>query len=150
MEQIKRAVNDCKDIIETLKKIDVLTLQKLYEFNFLNTDDTLDLLNRIDSKIKYSSNDEYKNLTDIELYEIIIIKLDSLNKASKDLINDACYIISNKRFIVDRIYPLEIKNKMIYVNLYEQNKNIIKWEDLNKDKISRLTSVCGIKQIDSI
>src|SRR6266853_4650721 len=119
MEQIKRAVNGCKDIIETLKKIDVLTLQKLYEFNFLNTDDTLDLLNRIDSKIKYSSNDEYKNLTDIELYEIIITKLDSLNEASKDQINDVRSTIANKEFIVAHIQPLEIKNKMIYVNLYE-------------------------------
>src|SRR6266853_298295 len=144
MEQIKRAVNGCKDIIETLKKIDDSTLQKLYEFNFLNNDDTQDLLNRIDSKIKYD------NLTDIELYEIIIIKLDSLNESSKDLINDACSIIANKKFIVDHIQPLEIKNKMIYVNLYERNGDNTKWEDLDKDKISRLTSVCGIKQIEPI
>jgi len=161
MEQIKDSVKNCKDIINAFKKIDEYKLQKLYEFNFISKDDTLDILKRINSimKFRFSSmsneNDEYENLTEIELYEIIITKLEAMLILYNDLRNGDFYYISGyitkkKKFIDDYMDSVNIDNIIEYIQFYEGNDNIIKCEDLSKDKKNILIPFYGIKQIEPI
>src|SRR6266853_633152 len=104
MDKLKDVVNDCKFIIETLRKIDKDKIHKIYEFNFVSKDDTLDLIKKIDllTKLIHPSftldDDEYENLTEIELYKIVKIKLSfiasSYNYPRGDIDNNIYGILS--------------------------------------------------------
>src|SRR6266853_2012979 len=164
MEQLRKSVQNCKDIIETLRKIDKDKIHKMYEFNFISKDDTLDLIKKINlltksihSSFLLDDKNEYENLTELKLYKIVKMKLEfisiSYNYPRRD-IDDNIYgiqcIITRKKAAIDNIVNIGIEDIMEYIHFYERNENIIKCEDLDKDKKNTYTTFYGIKQVEPI
>src|SRR5271167_2952846 len=104
MEQLNEAVKNCDFIIEKLGEINAVDLQKLYDCEYISKSVTLDLTERINKLIEVPAkfeiedeDEEFENeQNEIELYEIIKIKLNALlslcndkkiNKNTNDIYN---------------------------------------------------------------